>query len=93
MSFWDSRLVKSGRKVYRCGSCAREIPAGAASRHECGLVEGHFQSYRLCLPCHDFIARSFERGDLCKCEPFEFDWLPDIARDAGESWPPQEHQQ
>jgi hypothetical protein len=51
-------------------------------------MEGDFYSYRLCLPCRAFIERHFEQGNLERGEPFEWDWLPDIARDAGEPWPP-----
>jgi hypothetical protein len=88
MTFWTSTLVKSGRKQHRCEPCRRPIPAGQASYSESGMFEGEFHNYRVCLPCHAFIARHYERGKLERGEPFEWDWLPDIAREAGEPWPP-----
>lgn len=88
MSFWNSTLIKSGRRDHRCESCGRAIPVGDPSYRECGLAEGDFRSYRLCLPCRAFIERQFECGALERGETFMLDWLPDIARDAGEPWPP-----
>lgn len=88
MTFWTSTLVKTGRKAHRCTSCHRDIAIGKPSRVEAGLFEGDFQSHRLCLPCFEFIERQFKLGELERGEPFEYDWLPEIARENGEPWPP-----
>lgn len=89
MGFWQSRLVKAGRKEHRCECCRRSIAESDPSYAESGTFEGDFQSHRLCVPCHDFIEAQFALGELHRGEPFEYDWLPDIAREAGKPWPPE----
>lgn len=89
MEFYRSKLVKAGRKIHRCESCNRDIPVGAPRLSEVNMTDGEFNAYNLCLPCDAFVKRQYENGNLDKFEPYQFDWLPDIARDAGEPWPPE----
>lgn len=87
MSFWTSTL-RTRRKAHRCETCGREVQKGAQSFDEAGMADGDFSSYRQCVPCHDLVARLYAVGVLMHCETWYLGDLPEIARGAGEPWPP-----
>lgn len=88
MSFWNSTLIKHGRKAHRCEACFRAVEAGVPSYAESGLLDGDFHSYRVCVPCHDFIELLFELGNLEGGAPFYLSDLPEMARECEMDWPP-----
>ncbi len=86
MSFWTSTL-RRGRKAHQCENCGRPIPKGEQSYVEAGTVDGDFNSYRSCVPCHDLVQRLYVAG-VIDSEGYQFEWLPELAEEAGEQWPP-----
>lgn len=88
MTFWSSTL-HAGRKDHRCDGCGIAIPKGKKSYAESGIgSDGDFTSYRMCVGCHDLVARLYAKGSIEANETWFLYDLGEIARDAGEPFPP-----
>jgi len=87
VSFWRS-ILRTRRTPHFCATCGRAVEKGERSYDEAGLSDGEFNSYRQCIPCHDLVGRLFVNGHLGYDEAWMLYELPDLARDAGEPWPP-----
>ena len=52
-----NRAIRKSRKEYKCIECGAVIPKGSQYEHIKSLYDGHWDTYRTCLPCMN-IARS-----------------------------------
>lgn len=86
--FYCFRL-RSGRKDHPCASCGRVVSKGAKSFACAGVFDGDFNSYRQCVPCKQLVDRLYANGAIYPGEAYQLDELGEIARDAGEIWPPE----
>lgn len=76
-----SEKIRKARKKHTCCECGEDIHTGEKYEDVSGLWEGHWESFKTCLPClrirRDVCCSSWLFGELREViqETFGFDYV------------------